>query len=253
MELSNKSAIVTGGGQGIGKGLALALAKAGANVVIHYHVAADKADTTANEIRKLGRRAITIQSDFSQANAPEAFLNTAISQLGSIDILVNCAAIYHRGPLLNLSPELFTKMQQMNVEVPLRLIQGLAHHLIERKAPGSIINISSISGLRPAIGSCAHSCAKAALNMLTASAALELAPYQIRVNGIAPGVTETESNEPYMKQDPKAWKEMIETIPLKRGGYPSDYAGLVVLLASDASSWLTGVTITCDGGTTISQ
>lgn len=252
MPLSNKNAIVTGGNQGIGKGLALALAQAGANIVIQYNTAHDKAEKTVNEIKALGRQALAIQSDFSQTNAPEQFFEKALKELGDIDILVNCAAIYHRGPLLDISPDLYAKFQRINVGAPLRLIQCLARHLIQRKVPGSIINISSISGLRPSIGVSAHACAKAALNMLTSCAALELAPYQIRVNGIAPGGTETESNEPYITQDPEGWKQIVERIPLKRAGRPSDYAGLAVLLASEASSWLTGMTITVDGGSTIS-
>ncbi len=169
-----------------------------------------------------------------------------------IDILVNSAAAYDRGPILGLTQEQFSLMQKVNVEVPFRLIQGIARHLIERKSAGSIINISSISGIAPSIGSCLNSCSKAGLNMLTRCAALELAPYQIRVNGIALGTTDTESNFSFKEQDPIGWKKMIDDIPLKRVGHPDDYAGLVVLLASDASSWMTGVTIAFDGGKTIS-
>lgn len=252
MQLINKRAIVTGGSQGIGKGIAIALAKAGADVVIQYHSAKDKALLTVDEIKKLGRRSIAIQSDFTENDAPELFLKSAISEFNTIDILVNCAAAYDRGALLRLTHEQFAWMQKVNVEVPFRLIQGMANHLIERKSPGSIINISSISGITPSIGSCLNSCSKAGLNMLTRSAALELAPYQIRVNGIAPGTTDTESNLPFMQKDPSGWQQIIDDIPLKRVGLPEDYSGLVVLLASNASSWMTGVTIACDGGKTIS-
>lgn len=252
MQLINKRAIVTGGSQGIGKGIALALAKAGADVVIQYHSAKDKALLVVDDIEKLGRQSIAIQSDFTEKDAPELFLKNAINEFKSIDILVNCAAAYDRGPILELTHEQFAWMQKVNVEVPFRLIQGMAHHLIKRKSPGSIINISSISGITPSIGSCLNSCSKAGLNMLTRSAALELAPYQIRVNGIAPGTTDTESNLSSMQQDPIGWQKMIDNIPLKRVGHPEDYAGIVVLLASDASSWMTGVMIACDGGKTIS-
>lgn len=252
MQLINKRAIVTGGSQGIGKGIAIALAEAGADVVIQYHSAKDKVLLTVDEIKKLGRKSIAIQSDFTENNAPELFLKSAISEFNTIDILVNCAAAYDRGPLLRLTHEQFAWMQKVNVEVPFRLIQGMANHLIERKSPGSIINISSISGITPSVGSCLNSCSKAGLNMLTRSAALELAPYQIRVNGIAPGTTETESNLPFMQKDPSGWQQIIDDIPLKRVGLPEDYSGLVVLLASNASSWMTGVTIACDGGKTIS-
>lgn len=252
MQLMNKRAIVTGGSQGIGKGIAIALAEAGADVVIQYHSAKDKALLTVDEIQKLGRRSFAIQSDFTEKDAPELFLKAAISEFNTIDILVNCAAAYDRGPILGLTHEQFAWMQKVNVEVPFRLIQGIANDLIERKSPGSIINISSISGITPSVGSCLNSCSKAGLNMLTRSAALELAPYQIRVNGIAPGTTDTESNLPFRQKDPSGWQQIIDNIPLKRIGYPEDYAGLVVLLASNASSWITGVTIACDGGKTIS-
>jgi NAD(P)-dependent dehydrogenase (short-subunit alcohol dehydrogenase family) len=221
--------------------------------VIQYHSAKDKALLTVDEIKKLGRRSIAIQSDFTENDAPELFLKSAISEFNTIDILVNCAAAYDRGPLLRLTHEQFAWMQKVNVEVPFRLIQGMANHLIERKSPGSIINISSISGITPSVGSCLNSCSKAGLNMLTRSVALELAPYQIRVNGIAPGTTETESNVPFMQKDPSGWQQIIDDIPLKRIKLPEDYSGLVILLASNASSWMTGVTIACDGGKTISD
>lgn len=252
MQLINKRAIVTGGSQGIGKGIAIALAQAGADVIIQYLSAKDKAFVVVDEIKKLGRKGTAIQSDFTENDAPELFLKSAISEFNTIDILVNSAAAYDRGPILELTNQQFAWMQKVNVEVPFRLIQGIAHHLIKRKSAGSIINISSISGITPSVGSCLNSCSKAGLNMLTRSAALELAPYQIRVNGIAPGTTDTESNLPYVQKDPSGWQQMIDNIPLKRVGHPEDYAGLAVLLASDASSWITGVTIACDGGKTIS-
>lgn len=252
MQLINKKAIVTGGNQGIGKGIAIALAQAGADIVIQYRAAQDKAEATVEEIKQLGRTAYAIQADFVAKDGPEQFLQAAINKLGAASILVNCAAAYERAPLLKIKSETFAWMQKVNVEVPLRLIQNFANHLIAKKIPGSIINISSISGSMPIVGSALNSCSKAGLNMLTKSAALELAPHQIRVNGIAPGATETESNVPYIEKDPEDWHRVIEKIPLRRAGQPEDYAGLAVLLASDASSWLTGVTIICDGGTTIS-
>jgi glucose 1-dehydrogenase len=251
MQLINKRAIVTGGSQGIGKGIAIALAQAGADVLIQYHTAQDKAYIAVDDITKLVRRSVAIQSDFAEKHAPELFFEMAIKEFSQIDILVNCAAAYDRGPILELAHEKFAWMQKVNVEVPFRLTQAFAHHLIERKSKGSILNISSISGLMPSANSCLNSCSKAGLNMLTRCAALELAPYQIRVNGIAPGTTDTESNLPCIQQDPTGWQQIIEHIPLKRVGHPKDYAGLAVLLVSDAADWITGVTIACDGGKTI--
>jgi NAD(P)-dependent dehydrogenase (short-subunit alcohol dehydrogenase family) len=252
MLLKNRQAIVTGGNQGIGKGIAIALAKAGVDVVIQYRSAREKALATVREIEGLGRVAFAIQSDFTEAHAPEKFLNSAIEKLNKVNILVNCAAVYEGHPLLKITPETFALMQKVNVEIPLRLIQQFAHHLINNKITGSIINISSIAAIRPVVGSALNSCSKSGLDMLTKCAALELAKYQIRVNGIAPGQTETESNIPYMESDPEGWNDVIKKIPLARAGKPGDIGELAVFLASDSSSWLTGVTIPVDGGHIIS-
>src|SRR5579872_1642852 len=115
MLLKDKKAIVTGGNQGIGKGIAIALAKAGADVVIQYRSAKDKADATINEIQKMGRTAFSIQSDFTEKDAPQKFIKAAMEQFDSIDILVNCAAAYERSALLDIKPETFAWMQKVNV------------------------------------------------------------------------------------------------------------------------------------------
>jgi NAD(P)-dependent dehydrogenase (short-subunit alcohol dehydrogenase family) len=122
MQLKNKKAIVTGGSQGIGKAIAIALAKAGADVVIQYRAAENKALAVVNEIKQMGRLVFAIQADFTERDAPENFLKSAIEKLGAVDVLVNCAAAYERGALLDISPETFAWMQKVNVEVPLRLI-----------------------------------------------------------------------------------------------------------------------------------
>lgn len=248
MKLKDKRAVVTGGGQGIGKGIAIALAEEGADIIIQYRNSQEQALGTIEDLKKLGRNAIAIQSDFTHESAPEKFIATALKEFGALDILVNCAAAYDRSPLLELTHEKLAWMHKMNVEIPLRLIQSISQHFIKRKLPGSIINISSIAGFKPNIGSTLISCSKAALDMLTKCAALELASYQIRVNGIAPGMTDTESNQCYKETNPIGWQHAIDRIPLQRIGQPSDYAGLAVFLASEESSWLTGVTINCDGG-----
>jgi len=252
MQLIGKKAIVTGGSQGIGKGIAIALAKAGADVVIQYHSAKYKAQEVVDQINKTDQTATAIQSDFTEEKAPELFIEEAIRELKTVDILVNCAAAYDRGPLLDLTAEQFAWMQKVNVEVPFRLIQAFVKHHIDRRMPGSIINISSISGLMPSIGSCLNSCSKAGLNMLTRSAALELAPYQIRVNSIAPGLVDTESNLDFKTGDPQGWQNALNEIPIGRVGQPIDCAQLAVFLASDDSSWITGAVIPIDGGMSIS-
>lgn len=226
MQLKDKKAIVTGGNQGIGKGIAIALAKAGADVIIQYRAAEGKAHATINEIKQIGRTAFAIQSDFIEEEAPKKFIKAAIKKFQTADIFVNCAAAYERHALLEIKPETFAWMHKVNVEVPLILIQEFSRHLISEKRAGSIINISSISSFRPIQGSSLNSCSKAGLNMLTKCATLELGQYQIRVNGIAPGQTETESNLPYMENDPEGWDQVIKKIPLGRAGKPNDIGGL---------------------------
>src|SRR5689334_12831156 len=114
MQLKNKKAIVTGGSQGIGNGIAIALASAGADVLIQYHSAKDKALNTVSEIKKMGRQSVEIQSDFTEKNAPELFFDTAVKEFPEIDIFVNCAAAYDRGLILDLEPEKFAWMQKVN-------------------------------------------------------------------------------------------------------------------------------------------
>ena len=179
-------------------------------------------------------------------------MQQCLQTFAEVDVLINCAAAYERGELLQIKPETFAWMQKINVEIPLRLMQIFARKLIACNKPGSIVNISSIAGFRPITGSSLNSCSKAGLNMLTQCAALELGPYGIRVNGIAPGQTETESNQPYMQQDPEGWMRVINKIPLRRAGKPIDIGELAVFLASEQASWLTGVTIPVDGGMIIS-
>src|SRR4051812_42177712 len=115
MQLINKKAIVTGGSQGIGKGVAIALAQAGADVIIQYHSAKDKALSVVEQIKKLGRKGVAIQSDFTENDAPELFLKSAIAEFCTIDIFVNCAAAYDRGPILELTHKQFSWMQKVNV------------------------------------------------------------------------------------------------------------------------------------------
>ncbi len=252
MLLKGKKAIVTGAGQSIGKSIALALAKAGADVVVHYRSNEAKIDAerAVKEILQLGRFAFAVQGEFMEDDGPEKFIADAMTELKSADILVSCAAAYEYAPFLELKAEKFSFIQKMNIEVPLRLIQAFSRECIKRKMPGSVIAISSFFSFKPAIGNLPIACSKAGLNMLTKCAALELAPHQIRVNAIAPGRTQTPSNESLM-EDKAAWQAIIDKIPLGRTGVPDDYAGLAVLLASDQSSWMTGSIILCDGGFTI--
>ncbi len=243
LKLLNKKAIVTGANRSIGSAIAIAFAKQGADVVISYRSDAEGAQATVAEIQKANRLGNAIYADFSHPDNPDAFFKDALGFLGSVDILVNCAGGYDTRPFLELGVDVFELLFKVGVSAPMRLIQLAAQHMIHAKISGSIINISSISGNRPYPNRVAHSTAKAALNMLTQSTALELAQHNIRVNAIAPGAT------PYRDDiDPP----LLEGIPLKRAGLPEDQANAAVFLASEESSWMTGQIMTIDGGQSLS-
>lgn len=243
MKLLNKKAIVTGANRSIGKAIATAFAQQGADVVITYRFDEKGALETVSEIQKSNRLGKAICSDFSQAEAAIPFFDKALDFLGCLDILVNCAGEYDTSSFLDLSIDKFELLLKVGVSTPLQLIQLASQHMIRKKVAGSIINISAISGNRPYPNRVAHSTAKAALNMLTQSTALELAQYNIRVNAIAPGAT------PYSNDvDPS----LLEEIPMKRAGLPQDQANAAVFLASEESSWMTGQIMVIDGGQSLS-
>ena len=240
MKLLHKKAIVTGANRSIGKAIALAFAREGADVLISYRSDAAGAKTTLTEIEKIGHRSKALYADFSTLQGVSTFFAEALDFLKEVDILVNNAAGYNTKDFFALSAEEFEQLLKINLTAPMLLTQLTAKHMVEKQIAGRIINISSISGERPYLNRVAPAAAKAGLNMLTKGTALELAPYNIRVNAIAPGITPYEEGE------------AAAEIPLKRNGKPADHAHAAVYLASDDSSWLTGQVITIDGGQSLS-
>ena len=187
MKLKGKKAVITGANRSIGKGIATTFAEHGADVVISYRSDDSGANVTIRKVQELGCSGKAIYADFSQPENIELFFNEALEFLERIDIFVNCAGGYDTTPFLELKHSTFEHLFRVGVAAPMRLTQLVAKHMISNNILGSIINISSISGNRPYPNRVAHSTAKAALNMLTESTALELAEYGIRVNAIAPG------------------------------------------------------------------
>jgi len=234
---------VSGANRSIGKAIAIAFAKEGVDVLISYRSDEDGASKTVASIEELGRQAKAVYADFSQFENVDLFFDEAVDFLGEVDLLVNNAAGYNTSDFLNLNPDDFNRLLHVGVTAPMRLTQMVARQMVDKSIGGSIINISSISGLRPYQNRAAHSTAKAALNMLTKSCALELGKFNIRVNAIAPGSTPYDSSEEGF---------ITEGIPLNRTGTPEDQADAAVFLASDDSSWMTGHVIVVDGGHTLS-
>lgn len=245
MKLKGKKAIVTGANKSIGRAIAIAFAEEGADVVISYRTDEKGALETLDAIQKAGRAGKAIYADFTQEKGVEHFFQQGLAFLGHIDILVNNAAGYDTAAFLDLSFETFEYLLKAGVMAPMLLSQLAAKEMVKNKTAGNIINISSISGMRPYPNRTAHSTAKSALNMLTESMALELGSYNIRVNAIAPG------NTPYDESTIHE-SSIVEGIPLKRAGLATDQAKAALYLASEDSSWVTGHILVVDGGQSLS-
>lgn len=252
MLLKGKKVVVTGGGQGIGKGISLAMSKAGADVLIQYRSAKDLAVSVCDEIKEIGCKSYVLQSDFSVTADLDSFIDNSLAELGDIDILVNCAAAYATKPFMDISLSEMRLMHMVNSEAPMILTKNFARYCIDENKKGSVVNVASISGTMPSVNSLLNSCSKSSLIMLTRCMALELAGNNIRVNAIAPGMVDTESNLDFKTNDPQGWDNAVSEIPLGRVGEIQDCGDLAVFLASDKSNWITGATIPVDGGMTIS-
>jgi dehydrogenase/reductase SDR family member 4 len=245
--LSNKAALVTGASRGIGKAIAAAFAREGAAVAICGR-RQEILDRVAAEIPG---RVVPIACHIGRAEDLQLLVTSALRELGKIDILVNNAATnIAQQPVFEVNETQFDKMVEVNLKSAFRLIQALAPGMCER-GWGSIINITSISGLRPQEQGMLYSMTKAALIMMTKSYAQELGPRGVRVNAIAPGLIETALSEYYWKDDTRR-ENIVGKQPLRHLGQPEEIAEMAVFLASDRASFLTGQTIAIDGGRTLS-
>ncbi len=243
--LEDKVAIVTGAGRGIGKCIALPFAEAGADVALATRTV-DQIEQTATEIRNLGRRALAVQTDTSRRNDVENMVQKVMDQFGVIDILVNGAGIIIRKPLLEFPEEEWDKIIDIDLKGYYLCAQAVGKRMVEQKK-GNIINISSQFGFKVTPGFGVYSIAKAGIIMLTRALAQELSEYGIRVNAIAPGMVRTEFSRDSWS-NPNLLKQYEASVPLRRIAEPSDIAASALLLASDASSYITGHTLVIDGG-----
>lgn len=247
--LSNKVAIVTGARQGMGKAHAFTLAEAGAKVVISDLSLAD-CQKVAEEIeKKYSVKTLAIKCDVSQKEEVENLVKETINQFKKIDILVNNAGICQNKPFLELTEEDWEKTININLKGEFLMAQEVAKEMIKQKS-GSIINIASIAMGQEGIGflNLVHYCAsKGGVVGMTEAMALELAPYNIRVNAVAPGIIETPMIN-FLKTDSQSLENSLSRIPLRRLGKPEEVSNLVLFLASDESSYITGSTLVIDGG-----
>jgi len=244
MNLKGKVAIVTGSSRGIGKGIAIELAKAGACVVINYKTNDEAAEKTLKEIRDIGAYAIKIKGDVSDYEFSKELIKNTVEKLGKIDILVNNAGISKVGLFMDASPEEWEQIIDVNLKGTINCSHSVVKEMVKQKS-GIIINISSMWGNVGASCEVIYSASKGAINSLTKALAKELAPSNIRVNAIAPGVIDTEMNSWLSGEERKA---LIDEIPMMKIGEVKDVGMLVTFLASENSKYITGQVITIDGG-----
>ncbi len=251
MRLEDKRALVTGGSRGIGRAIALGLAREGADVAVNYRRSRGDAESAVREIGQMGRRSVAVQGSTDSRADVERFVAEAHDGLGGLDILVNNAGILKRTPFLEIAEEEWDAILDVNLKGCFLVGQAVARRMVAAGTPGAIVNVSS-AGQAVAGPNLAHYCvSKAGVAMLTKEMALELAPHNIRVNAVAPGLIETDINRADIAQD--AFREgRLARIPLGLIGAPDDVAGAVVFLASnDEARLMTGASVFVDGGQTI--
>jgi dehydrogenase/reductase SDR family protein 4 len=244
--LKGKVAIVTGGSRGIGKAIALGFAEAGADVVVASRTMPDL-EKVAHEIEVLGRRALAAQTNIAVKSEVDNMVAKTLEKFGTIDILVNNAAINVMRPLVDLREDGWDKVMNVDLKGYFLCSQAAAKVMIGKQS-GNIINIVSTGAAKAAPGLGAYSIAKAGVVMLTKLLAVELASYNIRVNAIGPYLVKTAFSQP-MWADPEACKSLEASIPLGRLAEAEDVMRTALFLASETSSYITGQTIFLDGGT----
>jgi NAD(P)-dependent dehydrogenase (short-subunit alcohol dehydrogenase family) len=243
--LAGRHALITGANGSLGSHFARTLARAGADVALTAR-RVDALDPLVDEIAKLGRRAVPLALDVTDAaSVAQAFAHAA-QALGAITIVVNNAGVAITKPLLDHTEDDWLTVIDVNLNGAWRVAQAAARHMVAHGSGGSIVNVASILGLRVAAQVPSYAASKAALIQLTKAMAVELARHRIRVNALAPGYIETALNRDFFASD--AGKAMIKRVPQRRIGTPDQLDGALLLLASDAGSYMTGSVVTVDGG-----
>lgn len=242
--LQNKVALITGATRGIGKGIATSFAKSGANIAFTYLSSEEKANALEEELQAFGIKAKGYKSDASNFKAAEELVNDVVSEFGTIDVLVNNAGITRDTLLMRMSEQQWDEVINANLKSVFNLTKAVQRPMLKAKK-GSIINMSSVVGIKGNAGQSNYAASKAGIIGFTKSIAIELGSRNIRCNAVAPGFIETEMTGGLDEKIVQQWRD---SIPLKRGGTVEDVANLTLFLASDTSAYITGQCINVCGG-----
>jgi 3-oxoacyl-[acyl-carrier protein] reductase len=242
--LDGKVALITGASRGIGRGIALKFAEQGANVAFTYLSSVEKGEALAKELEAFGVKAKGYRSDASDFKAADELVNSVVADFGTVDVLVNNAGITRDTLLMRMSEQQWDEVMNANLKSVFNLTKAVQKPMLKQRK-GSIINMSSVVGVKGNAGQSNYAASKAGIIGFTKSVALELGSRNIRSNAIAPGFIETEMTDVL---DPKVVQGWRDNIPLKRGGSVEDIANATVFLASDMSAYITGQTLNVCGG-----
>lgn len=242
--LQNKVALITGATRGIGRGIALAFAQQGANVAFTYVSSEEKALALEKELTAYGIKAKGYKSDAGDFKAADQLVNDVVAEFGTVDVLVNNAGITRDTLLMRMSEQQWDEVINANLKSVFNLTKAVQRPMLKARS-GSIINMSSVVGVKGNAGQANYAASKAGIIGFTKSVALELGSRNIRCNAIAPGFIETEMTGALDEKVVQQWRD---SIPLKRGGSADDVANLTLFLASDMSGYITGQCINVCGG-----
>jgi glucose 1-dehydrogenase len=238
MKLEGKVALVTGSSQGIGAAIAVRLAQEGADIVVNYHSHPEEADTVKQQIEAAGRKAIAVGADLGNVASINQLIADSVAGMGQIDLLVNNAGVEKNASFWDVTEHDYDFVLNTNLKGPFFATQAFVKHLQSRKAPGKIINISSVHEDLPFPHFTAYCASKGGLKMMTRNLSIELAPFGITINNIAPGAIETPINTALLN-DPAKLGALLSNIPLNRLGKPNDVSSAVAFLASSDADYIT--------------
>ncbi len=246
MRLSEKSAVVTGGGRGVGRAISLAFAKEGADVVINYATRAESADAVVTEIQKVGQKAVAVRGNVANKEDCERIIKTAVDHFGKIDILVNNAGISRPAMLHKMTEEQWDEVVDIHLKGAFLCTQAASPYFMEQQY-GRIINVTSVAGIVGTTGQINYASAKGGILAFTKSCARELARFGVNANVISLGIVFTEMTKK-LQEDPKLREIYLKRILLNRYAEPEDVAPAFVFLASDEARYITGQVLCVDGG-----